>query len=72
MSKKLKFKWTNVEQKLWNDIKRIVTCEALIMYPDFNKIIDIHTDASEFQLGEVIRQDGKRIFFYSPKLTNLQ
>ena len=72
MSKKSKFKWTNVEQKVLNDIKRIVTCDALIIYLDFNKSFDIHTDASEFQLGEVIRQDGKRIFFYSPKLTNLQ
>ena len=72
MSNKLKCKWTNVEQKVFNEIKQIVTCDALLIYPDFNKCFDIHADASEFQLGEVISQDGKRIVFYSRKLTNPQ
>ena len=46
--KKLKFKWTPVEQKMSDEIKWIVTCDALLIYTDFNELSDIHMDASEF------------------------
>ena len=72
MSNKVKFKWTEVEQKAFYKIKWIVTCDALLTYPDFNKHFDIHTDAIKFQIGVVISQDGKPITFYSHKLTNPQ
>ena len=39
---------------------------------DFNKRLDIHTDASDFWLGAVIIQYFKPIAFYSRKLTGLQ
>ena len=45
MSNKLKCKWTNVEQKVFNEIKQIVTCDTLLIYRDFNKRFDIHMDA---------------------------
>ena len=35
-SDKVKFKWTAVEQKSFNDIKRIVACVTLLAYPYFN------------------------------------
>ena len=44
---------------LFDKIKQIVTQYALIIYPDFNELFGIHTDASEFQLGVVIIQNGK-------------
>ena len=40
--------------------------------PDFNKPFTIHTDASHYQLGAVISQDGKPIAFYRRKLNRLQ
>ena len=46
-SKKVRFKWTVVEQKLFDEIKRIVAYDTLLLYQDFNKIFDIHMDASE-------------------------
>ena len=46
--------------------------EALLAYPDFNKPFVIHTDASHFQLGRVISQDGKPIAFYSRTLNDAQ
>ena len=66
------FKWTEVEQKAFNEIKRTVSCEALLIYSDFNKYFDIHADASDLWLVEVIIQDGKPIAFYRRKLTGLQ
>ena len=71
-SKKVKFKWSVVEQKSFNKIKRIVARNTSLIYQDFNKRFGIPTDASEFQLGAVISQDGKEIAFYSRKLTGPQ
>jgi hypothetical protein len=46
--------------------------EVLLAYPNFNKLSDIHTDASHLQLGGVISQDGKPIACYSHKLNPVQ
>jgi RNase H-like domain found in reverse transcriptase len=45
---------------------------VLLAYPDFSKKFVIHTDASHYQLGAVISQDGKPIAFYSRKLNPAQ
>ena len=71
-SKDVKFVWTEVEQKAFEDIKRILSRETLLAYPDFSKPFIIHTDASNTQLGAVISQDGKPIAFYSRKLSDAQ
>ena len=42
------------------------------IYPDFNETFKIHTDASAFQLGEIISQKDKPIHFCSRKLTDAQ
>ena len=49
-SSKVKFKWTKIEQDAFDKIKRIVSCDTLIAYPDFNEEFKINTDASDFQL----------------------
>ena len=68
----VKFKWTNVGQKAFDGIKLTVAHNTLLACPYFNKRFDIHTDASEHQLGAVIIQEGKPIAFYSRKLTERQ
>ena len=67
-----KFKWTKVEQYNFDKIKRIVAHDTLSTYPYFNETFQIHTDASAFQLGVVIVQNGKPIVFYIIKLTDTQ
>ena len=44
----------------------------MLAYPDFSKTFVIHTDASHYQLGGVISQDGKPLAFYSRKLNDAQ
>ena len=46
--------------------------ETLLAFPDFNKMFEIHTDASKLQLGQIISQEGKPIAFYSRKLNPAQ
>ena len=61
MSNKVKFKWTRIEQYAFDESKRIVACDTLLDYLDFNEEFKIHIDVSEFQLGAVIRKKGKTI-----------
>ena len=41
-------------------------------YPNFNEVFEIHTDASDRQLGVVISQNRKPLAFYSRKLSGAQ
>jgi len=56
-SEKVPFKWTDECERAFNTMKRILSKETLLTYPDFNKPFDIHTDASDMQLGSVISQE---------------
>jgi hypothetical protein len=44
----------------------------MLSFPDYNKPFEIHTDASDFQLGAVIMQERKPVAFYSRKLNPAQ
>ena len=64
-SKKVRFKWTPVEQNAFGEIKQMVTRDALLIFPYFNKRFGIHKNARKFQLGSVISQYGKPIAYTS-------
>ena len=44
MSNKVKFKWTDVENKVFDDIKHSVSQYTLLEYPDVNESFNIYTD----------------------------
>ena len=67
-SKSTKWKWEAQHDKAFQQMKKIISKETLLAYPDFNDEFVIHTDASDTQLGAVISQKGKPIAFYSRKL----
>jgi predicted aspartyl protease len=67
-SKTAKWRWGEAEQEAFDTMKKIISKEVLLAYPDFSKPFVIHTDASHTQLGAVISQDEKPIAFYSRKL----
>ena len=67
-----KFVWLPKHQEAFNEMKRIVSRAVTLAYPDFNKPFVINTDASDYQLGAVITQDGKPLAFYSRKLNSAQ
>ena len=67
---KKKINWTNIHQKAFDEMKKVMAKETILNYPDFNKVFEIHTDASDRQLGAVISQEGKPLAFYSRKLSS--
>jgi len=52
--------------------KRVIAKETLLAHPNFNKPFQIHTNASHYQLGAVVSQEGKPIALYSRKLNTAQ
>ena len=53
-------------------MKRVMTRETLLAYPDFKEPFHIHMDACLTQLGACISQIGWPIAFYSHKLKPAQ
>ena len=72
LSKKKSFDWTKECQESFEEIKRVISQEAMLAFPDFTKTFHIYTDASDYQLGGVIMQDGKPLAFYTRKLNGAQ
>ena len=53
-------------------MKAIVAMDALLVYPDHNQSFDIETDTCNYQLGAAIKQNGRPIAYYTPKLNSVQ
>ena len=49
-----------MEQKAFDDIKRVLAHDTLLAYTDLNKLFDIHTDAIDYQILAVISQGEKK------------
>ena len=53
-------------------MKAINTVDAMNAFPDYSIPFHVYTDASDFQLGAAILQNGKPLAYYSKKLTPVQ
>lgn len=71
-SNKVKWTWSQPQQKAFEEAKQMVLREATLTYPDFTIPFHIYTDASNYQLGSVIMQKGKPLAFYTRKMNRAQ
>jgi len=71
-SKTAKWVWGEKQEKAFQTIKKVLSKEVLLAYPNFDKEFHIHTAASHTQLGAAISQDDRPIAFYSRKLSPTQ
>jgi hypothetical protein len=58
LSKTQKFVWEKEQQHAFEIIKKVISKETLLVYPNFNEPFQIHTDASHQKMGAVISQKG--------------
>ena len=63
---------TNEMQHAFDKMRALMAADSLAAYPDHNKWFDIYTDASGFQLGGSIVQEGRPVAYFSYKLSKLQ
>jgi hypothetical protein len=51
------FVWESEQQEAFSEIKALVAKDVLLRYPDVTVPFDVFTDASDTQLGAVIKQN---------------
>ena len=72
MTGKGEFRWTEECQKAFEEMKAIIAAETLMSYPDHNKPFQVYADASNYQMGAAIIQDGRPVAYWSRKLNEAQ
>jgi hypothetical protein len=72
LKKKTPIKWTDEMQQAFDKMHLLMAANALAAYLDHNKWFKVYTDASDFQLGTCIIQEGRPVVYFSRKLTKFQ
>jgi hypothetical protein len=67
--KRASIKWTDEMQKAFDKMRLLMAALALAVYPDHNKRFNVYTDATDFQLGACIIQEGRPVAYFLQKLT---
>jgi len=57
------FVWDEKHTRAFNEMKAIISAEAMSAYPDLNIPFEIYTDASDYQLGAAVIQNGKPVAY---------
>jgi hypothetical protein len=59
------FHWTEEAEKSFNLLKRKITEQPILVFPDFQKTFQVKCDASGFTIGAVLSQEDRSIAYFS-------
>ncbi|KAI5681851.1 hypothetical protein M9H77_03079 [Catharanthus roseus] len=64
--------WSEDCQRAFEDLKNAICKEPVLNLPDYSKLFEVHTDASDFAVGGVLMQDGHPIAYESRELNEME
>ena len=54
LKKNQPWQWSPQCQEAFLELKRVVSEEPIMVLPDYSKMFEVHTDASDFAIGGVL------------------
>ncbi|KAI3470592.1 hypothetical protein Pfo_027255 [Paulownia fortunei] len=66
------WEWSEKCQHAFDDLKATVSSEPILVLSDFDKLFELHTNASDFAIEGVLMQEGHPIAFESRKLNDIE
>ena len=64
--------WDEHCYRAFGELKRRLTSAHVLKFLEFKKPFEVHTDALDFAIGEVVMQEGRPVAFESKKLWNVE
>jgi len=72
LKNKIPWNWDDRCEQAFEGLKKALTDEPVLALPDYGKIFEVHTDASDFAIGGVLVQDGHPVAYESRKLNDTE
>jgi len=66
------YEWEGTCDEAFETFKGILVKALVLKLPDFDKDFEVHSDASDFVIGEVLVQEGRSLAFKSKKLSETE
>ena len=66
------FSWDEEKELAFKQLNAIIATDCINTYPDYSKPFHIYTDASAYQVGAAIIQEGMPVAYFSRKLSPAQ
>ncbi|XP_016165032.1 uncharacterized protein LOC107607616 [Arachis ipaensis] len=72
LKKNHSWEWSKECQKAFDELKAAITEGPVLALPDYSKVFEVHTDASDYAIGGALMQEGHPIAFESRKLNDTE